>query len=216
MQDQYRVLFAVAFAAVAVIVILILASRTTSGVRERLRDLATSAGWSDLVDVSFLGSGVKGMWRSFPVQLVYYARQKSVPRRFILKVRAQADSRFIVKRMFRGFFSNRPLTWFGPPLIDVRQSAAAELWVRGDEGTLAERIFSDPKLTALISENLVARFDEIRIDRRGLRVTRALDERPVKEKYGLPLFFKADQAEPIAREELALASALVDKLSMLA
>ena len=203
---------------VVVILIAVVASRSMTAIRELLRSLATSAGWTDLRNVFMAGAGVKGTWRSFPVALSYMGRQKSVPQRLILKVGARSDSRLIIKRRFTGLFGNRPLTWFGPPLIELKHSSAEELWVRADEPMLAERLFGDSSLAASMWTNLVARFDEIRVDKRGLRLTRALDDRLVKEKYGMARFaFRPDpeKLEPIAREELALAEALVTKLSMM-
>jgi hypothetical protein len=202
---------------VLIVLVVIAASKANTTTRELLRRTATAAGWSDLRNLFFAGTGVKGTWRSFPVELSYMPRQKGVPRRLILKVRARTDSRLIVKRKFSGLFSNRPLTWFGPPLVEVK--SAEELWVRADEAGLAERLIADHVLASLIWTNLVARFDEIRVDGKGLRILRALDEQLVREKYGIPAFqMRMDPAriEPIAREELALADALVTKLSMMA
>src|SRR6266498_919079 len=123
-EDQLVVLV-VAIAFVVVVVVLVAVSRRTGAIGQMLRDLATSAGWSNLQKLFMSSAGVKGTWRSFPVELSYHLRQKGVPQRLILKVRARTDSRLIVKRRFTGFFSNRPLTWFGPPLIEVRQSSSA-------------------------------------------------------------------------------------------
>jgi hypothetical protein len=215
MRNEY-VAIAIACTTILLLVLIIAAvwrsSTTKSSIRERIRNLVLAAGWTNLTNPFFL-IGVKGIWRSFPVEFAYRTREKSTPRRFILTIGAQTDARLIVKRRFAGFFSNKPMTWFGPPLIDAGQD---ELWVRGDQPTLAQRIFADPQMAALIAENVVGRFDEIRVDKRGLRIRRALDERPVRARYGLPLFFDPEKAEPIAREELALAEALVGRLSMLA
>jgi hypothetical protein len=217
MRDSLVGILVFGIVVVAVILIVVAGSRGMTAIRELLRSLATSAGWTDLRNAFMVAAGVKGTWRSFPVALSYMGRQKGTPQRLILNVGARSDSRLIIKRRFTGLF-NRPLTWFGPPLIELRHSSAEELWVRADEPTLAERLFGDSSLAALMGTNLVARFDEIRIDRGGLRLTRALDDRLVKEKYGMATFaFRPDteKLEPIAREELALAEALVNKLSMM-
>jgi hypothetical protein len=218
MREDQVVLVAVGVAAVVAIAVLVLASRRTTAVRQLLVDLATAAGWTNQRNVFLAASGVKGTWRSFPVSLSYHARQKGVPQRLILKVRAQTDARLIVKRKFEGLLSNRPLTWFGPPLVDVHQPAAAELWVRSDEAASAERIFSDADVVKKIADNVVARFDEIRVDRNGLRITRAIDEQAVRKKYGFEftIAFDPKRYETIAGEELALADALVSRLSMMA
>ncbi len=197
--------------------ILLLISRRGTAVRDLLREMATSAGWTGLRNLVLVSSGVKGMWRQFPVELGYRPRQKGVPSRLTLKVRARADARLNIKRRFEGFLSNRPMTWFGPPIVELHQPAASMMWVRGD-GALAERVFADAGLASLLSANLVGRFDEVNVDGKGLRIVRALDEKPVRQKYGMPAFsmsFDARQYAPIAREEIALAEAMVQKLSMM-
>lgn len=203
------------FAAFVIFIVFAL-RRHVGTVRDLLRSLAASAGWTDLRNAFFAAAGVKGLWRLFPAQLSYHARQKGVPQRMILTVTAQTDTSLIVKRRFTGVFANKPLAWFGPPIIELHQPGAEGFWVRGDV-MLADRFFGDASLASKISENLVARFDEIRIDRKGLRITRALDDRLVRQKFGLAAFsmrFDAAQFEPIAREELALAEALAGKLTM--
>ena len=216
MHDVRDVLPILLFALFAVIVValIVLLNRRTVAVRELLRTITTAAGWTDLENVSLIASGVRGMWRRFPVQFVYRQRQKGVPQRFVLKISAQSDAYLSVKRRFEGFFSNRPLTWFGAPLIEVHQPSASQMWVRGDP-TLAERIFADANVASMIATNLVARFDELQIDGAGLRITRALDDRVVRMKYNMPSFslaFDARTFEPIAREQIALAEAVVGKL----
>ncbi|HEY3057149.1 MAG TPA: hypothetical protein VGK31_14580 [Thermoanaerobaculia bacterium] len=218
MREDQLLPIVVAGAFVVVVIVFVAISRRTGAIGVMLRELAASAGWTNVQKLFMSPAGVKGTWRSFPVELSYHLRQKGVPQRLILKVRAQTDSRLMVKRRFTGFFSNRPLTWFGPPLIEVRQPAAAEFWIRGDEAALAERLFGDSAVASVMYTNLVARFDEIRLDRRGLRITRALDDHLVTAKYAMPRFavrLDVTKFEPIAREELALAEALVNKLSML-
>lgn len=214
MRDEQIVLVAFAAGAALVIAVIVVLSRRTTSVRDVLQNLALSAGWTDLRKV-FLGSGVRGMWRSFPVKLVYIARQKGTPQQFVLTVRARTDWRLSIKRKFEGVFSNKPVTWFGPPLVEVHHPRAQVLWVRSDEVGLAERLFSDDVLAQLISENLVARFDQISVGRRGLTIRRSLDDTPVRKKYDMPAFtwsFQPALFEPIARQELELSQAIVEKL----
>ncbi len=209
MREEPFVFIGIGAAVTIFIVVIALLSRHTKAIREILAALATSAGWSGLRNVFLAGAGVKGMWRSFPVELSYHPRQKGVPERLVLKVRARTDGRLIVKRKFQGLFSNRPLSWFGPPVIDVHHPAAAELWIRSDQPALAERLFTDSDLARKVAGNLAVRFDEVRIDRRGLKVVRALDPRSPFSAV------KFDRVESIAREELELAEALVERLSVM-
>ncbi len=204
------------FAAFTVVLVILLSvvNKRSTAVRALLRRIVEAAGWTNLENVSFIGSGVKGMWRQFPVELVYRQRQKGTPARLVLKMSARSDTYLNVKRRFEGFFSNRPLTWFGAPLIEVHQPAASQMWIRGDQA-LAERIFGDAKVASMIATNLVARFDELQIDGSGLRIVRAVDDRLVRAKYNMPSFtmaFDAKLYEPIAREQIALAEAVVAKL----
>ena len=216
MQDMRAVLTILCFALFGVLMVVLLTTlnKRSAAVREMLRTIASAAGWTDLQSVSFVASGVKGMWRQFPVEFVYRQRQKGAPQRLVLKISAQSDAYLNVKRRFEGFFSNRPMTWFGAPLIEVHQPSASQMWVRGDP-SLAERICADQKVASLIGANLVARFDELQVDGSGLRITRALDDRNVRMKYNMPSFtmkFDARQFEPIAHEQMALAEAVVAKL----
>ncbi len=177
--------------------------------------VVTGAGWSDLRPMKFLASGYRGTWRSLPVELAYGGRQKSVPARFILKIAARSTTRALIKRRMYGLFG-RPFTLFGPPLVELRYPAAKELWVRADEAAFAERLFADDKLALQIANNLVAAYDEVRIGPKGLRIIRSLDDRPVRAKYAMPAFtfkFEPERYEPIAREEIALGQALVEKLA---
>ena len=209
-QGALPILFFVAFGVVMVMVIVAVNKRAVA-VREILREVTSAAGWTNLQNLSFFASGVRGVWRQFPVELVYRQRQKSSPQRFVLKITAHTDSYLNVTRRFEGLFSNRPLTWFGAPLIDVHQPSASQMWVRGDQ-SLAERVFADPKLASMIATNLVARFDELQVDGAGLRIMRALDDRLVRTKYDMPSFtmsFDPRLFEPIAREQIALAEAMV-------
>lgn len=216
MQDLRAVLPIVCFVLFGVLMVALITTlnRRSGAVRELLRTITSAAGWTDLQNVSFIASGVKGMWRQFPVEFVFRQRQKGVPQRFILRISARSDTYLNVKRRFEGFFSNKPLTWFGAPLIDVHQPSASQFWVRGDP-SLAGRMFGDPKVASLIATNLVARFDELQVDGSGLRLTRALDDRNVRMKYNMPSFtlaFNARQFEPIAHEQIELAEAMVAKL----
>lgn len=203
--------------ALAMVALMLVVNRRSASVRELLRRIVESSGWTNLQNVSFIASGVSGMWRQFPVELVYRQRQKSTPQRFVLKITAQTDSHLNVKRRFEGWFSNRPLTWFGAPLIEMHQPSASQMWVRGDPA-LAERVFADANLASMIATNLVARFDEIQAGGSGLRITRALDDRVVRTKYNMPSFtmaFDPKPFEPIAREQIALAEAMVEKLAVM-
>jgi len=214
-QEILGTLIAFAVPLAVVVLVFAFARRQAGSVRDVLLPVVTAAGWANLEPTWFTASGFRGLWRTFPVELAYAPRQKGVPRRLILKIRAPSQSRILIKRRMYGFLS-RPFTLFGPPVVEMRQPAAQELWVRADEPAFAERIFGDGALVSMISKNLVAAFDQIRIDGSGIRVIRSLDDRPVRAKYNMPVFamkFEPERFEPIAREMVALSEALAGKVS---
>lgn len=214
-QQQVGILIAIMLAGFIPVMLVVVIRRRARAILEVLRQAATAAGWTGFRNTFFAGTGLKGTWRSLPVELSYFARGRGVPERLILKVRATSGATLIVKRKYFGLFSNRPFTFFGPPLIEVRNPTAAALWIRG-EPALAERLFADTAIPEMISSNLVARFDEIRVNHRGLRIVRAIDDGAVRAKYGIPAFswhVDAARYEPIVREQLALAQVLIERLS---
>ena len=182
----------------------ILARRRAKTIRSVLTPAVTAAGWAG-VDNVFATAGVKGVWHALAARVVYLHRQKSIPARLALTVRARGVSRLIVQRRTKSLLHNRPLAWFGAPLVDVHH-AAQDLWIRADEPAFAERIFGDEKLVSMISKNLTGAFDEVRIDGKGMKITR--------EFPYAPNAFKVDRVliETTARDELAMAEALLRKI----
>jgi hypothetical protein len=83
--------------------------------------------------------------------------------------------------------------------------------VRADEISFASRLVDDSKLASLIAQNLVEPFDEIRLDRTGIRVTRALDERNLRQRFGRSRWgsgYHEPTLVAVIPEEWELASAL--------
>lgn len=215
MRDLLPVASFVAIFIVILTLVLVAVNRRAKVVNALLHRIAEASGWTNLQNLFFASTGVRGTWRQFPAELAYRQRQKGAPQRLVVRIEARSDAQLIIKRKFDGVFSNRPLTWFGPPLIEVHQPSAAQVWVRGDP-SLAERIFADSKLASMIGTNLIARFDELKVDARGLRITRSLDSREAKAKYDIPTFALSgdvNKFEPIAREQIELAEAMVGKLA---
>jgi hypothetical protein len=204
---QNAIIFLLPFGAFTLVLIalLIVMERQSRAVNEMFLRLAQSAGWTDIQSSSFPRPTVRGTWRQFPASLRYGQHQKNAPRRLELMISAQTDHNIRIQRRFEGFFSNRPLAWFGPPVIDVHQPSASQMWVRGD-AQLAERLFADPKLSSLLATNLVTRFDVVRIDSTALRITRSL------ERAGARFRFELTSSEMIAREMIELAEVMVERL----
>lgn len=204
--DQTVALFAGSVIAAIVAGIVYLANRRSNEIRATLLPIVTAAGWAGAERKRF-ATAVKGVWHSLPAQIAFHARQKSVPARLILMLRAPGVSRLIVQRRTKYLFHNRPLAWFGPPLIDVHHPAGQELWVRSDEPAFAERVFGDEKLVSMISRNLTDAFDEVRVDRKGVRITRALPNTANAFRID------ATVIETTARDEVAIAEALLRKVT---
>jgi hypothetical protein len=115
----------------------------------------------------------------------------------IVIVRLQAPARLDITRRQHGFFT-RPMTIFGPPLVDY--PPAAQFWIRADEISLIERLFST-SIAAMLDQNLTGRYDFLRLGGDALTIQRASD-------------WKREQAVAVAREELALAKAVIDALAL--
>ena len=194
-----------AVGALLLVGVIIAVRKQSTAVQQMMIGVAQAAGWSDLQASLFPRPTVRGTWQQFPVVLRFGPHQKNAPRRLSLEITAQTDHSIEIQRRFGGLFSNKPLTWFGAPLIDVHQPAAEPMWVRGDP-QLAERLFADPKLGSLISTNMVTRFDRVKIDNSALRVTRSL------QLPGSRLRFDLESADRVAREMIELAEAIVEKL----
>lgn len=196
-------------AAVLIVAVILAAARGSKSVKSRLLSLAASYGWQNVQSPIFRNR-VEGTWQATAVAMSHHARYKSQPERLTTKVKAPASQRVIIKRRFKTWWS-RPLTWFGPPLVETPEGAA-DLWIRADEGASVSRIFADPSIAAAIRENLVERFDEITIDRKGLAITRALDEKLMRQRFGRSVWswgFHEPTLMAVAGEEWRLAAALL-------
>lgn len=177
MNKELAVGLATAMGAAMIALIVLIATMSTRRVIDALEAFARSAGWQNVVRLR-LRTGVAGLWNGVAVRLRHQGRYKSTPERLITTVERPASSRVIIKRKFKGFWT-RPLTWFGPPLVETH---AQDLWVRSDEVSFVNRLFADSRIVSLIEQNLVEAFDEVRIDRSGIRITRALDEKNMRQR----------------------------------
>lgn len=150
------------------------------------------------------------------VELRHMGRQKGVPERILLAVTAASPARLTVKR--RGGFMSKPLTLFGPPIVEPMNPVLREhFWIRSDELALVERLFARAELTPEFERNLIARFDVVDLKPKQLRILRAIDDRAVKQLFNRPfLKFGRDYEliETIASEEWKLAVMIVDTLGL--
>jgi hypothetical protein len=158
----------------------------------------------------------RAQWRGFEVELRHIGRQKGVPERLQLTVNTASPARVIVKR--RGGFMSKPLTLFGPPLVEPMNPALREqFWIRSDELALVERLFARAEVAPEFARNLLARFDVTDLQPKQLRILRAVDDSAVKKHFNRPfLKFGHDYEliETIASEEWKLATVIVEALGL--
>jgi hypothetical protein len=202
---------------IAVIVIWIITTvmRRSSAVTKHLLALVSSFGWEAPRRVWWNGA-IRGRWRGFNVEVRHIGRQKNVPERLMLTVSATSPARISVSR--RGGFMSKPLTLFGPPLVEPMNVANREqFWIRSDELALVERLFSRAEVAPEFERNLIAKFDAVNLQSNRLRIVRALDDRNVKQRFHRPWFrFRPDLEliDTVAGEEWKLAVMIVETLGL--
>jgi hypothetical protein len=216
MSDEQVVVWAViGVSVVLATVIVAFLARKSSALSERLMRLALSFGWEAPQRVWWNGA-IRARWRGMAVELRHMGRQKSVPERILLAVNSASPARLIVKR--RGGFLSKPLTLFGPPIVEPMNPALREqFWVRSDELALVERLFARADVAPEFERNLIARFDVVDLKLKQLRILRAIDDSAVKQHFNRPfLKFGRDYEliETIASEEWKLAVVIVETLGL--
>lgn len=173
-------------------------SRKSKELRERLETMAREMGWSDMKWSSFLTMGIQGMWNGYSGRIRRIPRQKSVPERIAASVRLQAPARIVITRRQHGIFSGRPLTWFGPPMLEL--PLYSQFWIRADEITLADRLMHS-SAAPMLDRVLQSRLDFLRMGRDELTVQRVSSKDP-------------DEVARLAREELELLRGVIDALAL--
>jgi hypothetical protein len=192
-----------------------LVAKRSSALTQRLSELAISFGWAGLRRIWWNGAW-RGQWRGFDVQLRHNGRHKNIPEHIVLTVSAASPARVMVKR--RCGFLSKPLTLFGPPMVEPMNFPNREqFWIRSDETAFVERLFSNAEMTAEIERNLIAGFDVVDLQPKGVRIVRSLDEGAVKKQFGRNgIRFRADLEliDEIAAEEWKLAVMIIETLGL--
>jgi len=204
-------LFATFF--VLFIAILLVIARKFSTMQKRLLPLVTSFGWQDPRPGWW--NSIRGQWRGMSVRLQHMGRYKGVPERLQLTVKAASPARVIAKR--RAGFMTKPITLFGPPIVEPMNVNCELFWIRSDELVFVERLFARAEVAPQFEQNLIARFDVIDLKGKELRILRAVDDGAVKQHFNRPLFrFTRDYdlIETIASEEWKLAVTIVETLGL--
>lgn len=184
--------------AVLVVLVAMTQARRSKALAQRLELLARELGWTDVKFTHFLIIAVQGTWNGYAAKVRRAPRQKSIPERIITTLRVQAPARIWITRRQRGLWSGRPFTMFGPPIVDL--PLHQQFWIRADEITLAERLMMS-SAAAMLDRSLHGRYDLFRMSADRLLVQRASEQDP-------------DGVARIAREELGLARAVVDALTL--
>lgn len=192
-----------------------LSALMTSRLQQRLLPLATSLGWEGAQRVWWSGA-IRGQWRGLTAELHHAKRYKGTPERLWLVVRTASPARVIVRG--RHGFMSRPLTLFGPPLVEPMNPAVREqFWIRSAELVFVERLFARAEVAPEFERNLIARFDVVDLRSKRLRILRAVDDRAVKKRFNRPFMtFTRDYEliETIAEEEWNLAVMIVETLGL--
>ena len=190
--------FVLGFGTLFVTLTIIVQVRRSRAVAQQLEILARELGWSETTFTHFLTIAVQGIWNGYAVKVRRAPRQKSIPERVITTMRVQAPARIEIRRRQRGLWSGRPLTIFGPPIVDL--PLFSQFWIRSDEITLAERLMMS-SAAPFLDRSLYGRFDLFKMSGDQLFVQCASDR-------------EVDGVARIAREELELARAVVDALAL--
>ena len=108
---------------------------------ERLLRCVTSFGWEAPRRVWWSGAHSRAVARDSTSNCGTWIRYKGSPERLQLTVKTASPARIIVKR--RGGFMSKPLTLFGPPIVEPMNPAIREqYWIRSDELVFVERLFA--------------------------------------------------------------------------
>jgi hypothetical protein len=213
MRDVTAVWLLIGSAFVLFVLIPVVIGRTSS-LKKRLLPLATSFGWEG--PRSGWWNSIRGRWRGMDVSLEHMGRYKGVPERLQLTVKCASPARVIVKR--RGGFMSKPLTLFGPPIVEpMNVTNREQFWIRSNELVLVERLFARAEVAPEFERNLIARFDVVDLKPKQLRILRAVDDSAVKKRFNRPfLKFGRDYEliETIASEEWKLAVMIVETLGL--
>ena len=197
------------------VLLLVLLAKKSSALSERLARLVTSFGWEGPQRVWWSGA-VRGRWRGLNVEMRHMGRYKGIPERLLLTVSTASPARVIVKR--RGGFMSKPITLFGPPIVEPMNVANREqFWIRSDELVFVERLFAHAEVAPEFERNLIARFDIVDLKQKQLRILRAVDDHAVKKHFNRPfLKFGRDYEliDTIASEEWGLAVMIVETLGL--
>jgi len=199
---------------VVAVALIAAALRRRSALNDRLMVLAGSFGWEGARLIWWNGA-IRGRWRGVAVEILHMGRYKGVPERLQLTVQSGAPARVIIKRRTGGILS-KPLTLFGPPLVEPMNFAARdEYWIRSDQPMFVETLLSRAPVTESLEPNLIAGFDFVDIGPSRLRIMRAVDDSAVKKRFNRPVFRwgrDLELNETIAAEEWKLAAAIVETL----
>src|SRR5438876_74322 len=118
--NTYVIWFGIAVIVALLVVMLV---RKSSELAKRLTRIVTSFGWEAPRRIWWSGA-LRGRWRGFDVELREMGRQKSVPERLLIIVNTASPARVMVSR--HGSILSKPLTLFGPPIVEPMNPALRE------------------------------------------------------------------------------------------
>jgi hypothetical protein len=131
MSDVQAAWLLIGAGAALTVFIIAFVARKSSALYEWMLRLTTSFGWEAPRRIWWPGT-IRGRWQGIHVDLSHMNRYKGNPERLVLTVKTAAPARIIIKR--RGGFMSKPLTLFGPPIVEPANPAVREqFWVRSNE-----------------------------------------------------------------------------------
>lgn len=235
--SDLQALWIIAALSVVAVIVAVVQVKRSKKVREQLEMLAREVGWSEVRSSTFPEVSVRGIWNGYSVRVRLLRKGKSTPERIETNIRIQAPSRVAVTRRGVGILANKPLPFFGTPLVDL--PLYSQFWICAGEITLAERLMqisaaalerlllSEYDFLRMGGNKLTVRssnmFDDIgRIAREEMEQLRAnpsllpdsADVLRMADKRLEELSKGPDDLARLAREQLELVRAVIDALAL--
>lgn len=194
---------------VAVVALTVIAQRR---VTKALTALAGELGWESprrpRLSISLI---VSGTWRGRRVAFRYWPPRKGSPPFVAIDLDLGVPGRLeLAGRPERETFLTRRISLFGPPEIALFDPAdAARFRARGDDPSLAARLFALPGARAELARNLAPCTGDLSLQKGVLRIRRPLDSTAPRISFrrGFALAPSTERVLEVAREEWGLVSA---------
>lgn len=185
----FAIFIAIIFSFVFGLHTLVFISQKPEVVRSRFAAFAEANGWRNIRRGRFMhASDLTGMWNGLVVRLEYFPRERVLPLYMRLHVGLRNAPKLDLARASDSSFLGRV---FGSLQASL-QVGELKLSMNFDELSLVQRLIAEPAVVAALHENLLESMDGLRIDRKGLIVTRVLDGKETFAAFGTPFDSRKD------------------------